>query len=358
MRINPILAPAIALVGLILGCSQSENEPHHHHEEEQDVIEHIIVSSQALQENHIKSRRMELEYLSAEIKATGTVEADPTRVFSIVPRVSGWIKTIYGRPGQKVQRGDLLAEIHSPEFMAAQQEYLNLVSGSLASQADQRLRWLGLTSHDLSLIRSNQTVMEYYPLRASAAGSVTAMERSVGDYVDANQSLGTITDVSTVWVTARFQEQALMNIHLPAQAIMQTSAWPGSSFAGRLNLIEEVIDPETRTIKGRIEIQNPDRKLKLGMFMTIHIQSVDPAAKPALYVPEEAVQWLDGVPFVFVCENDTTFIKRDIDPGKTRHGRIEIKAGLKAGDIIIIEGSFLLKSEMMKNSLEGHDHAE
>lgn len=357
MRISYKLSIIILTLYLAIGCQPAKEEQYH--EEETPAVDHVIITSQAKTENHIRTIKVTTQSLSHTIPATGTVEADPSRIYSAAPRVSGWIKKIYVWPGTQIQVGSLMAEIHSPEFIAAQQEYLNLTRGDIADKAAERMRWLGMSSDDIQQLQNERKVKEYYPLRAPGSGSVSRSELAVGSYVEANRPLVTLTDISSVWVMARFQEQYLSDMQPPQSVEIETSAWPNQCFTGKLSLIEDVIDTDSRTIGGRIEAANPKHQLKLGMFVSIRLQTSISTTNQTIYLPEEAIQRLDGIPFVFVCENDTTYIKREINPGMVLRGQLEIRSGLQAGEEVVIEGSFLLKSEMLKNSQEeGHNHAE
>ncbi len=136
-------------------------------------------------------------------------------------------------------------------------------------------------------------------------------------------------------------------------ATVIVGAFPEAKFKGRINHIADVVDEATRTVKARVEVANPGRKLKPEMFATVEL-ALPADAPPVLAVPEDALQDIDGKKMLFVLtEKDDEFEPRKVEVGRTSGGMVEIVSGLKEGDRHAVMGAFVLKSELKKGELEG-----
>jgi multidrug efflux pump subunit AcrA (membrane-fusion protein) len=131
---------------------------------------------------------------------------------------------------------------------------------------------------------------------------------------------------------------------------VQVRAYPGREFNGRILKLGEALDKETRTLQVRVAIPNPQGLLKPEMYATAAFQQR--TRRPALFVPEEAVQDINGVPAVFVRRSPTEFESRAVQTGQRTNGEVEIQDGLKPQELVVVKGSFMLKSELLKNSIK------
>jgi cobalt-zinc-cadmium efflux system membrane fusion protein len=141
-----------------------------------------------------------------------------------------------------------------------------------------------------------------------------------------------------------------------AEAVLRTQAYPDEDFRGRLVLVGDVVDAGTRTVEGRVEVPNPQGRLKPGMYVDASVAAAGERA--ALVVPESALQDDEGHAVVFVKTGERTFTRREVRAGERFAGYVEILSGLTEGETIVISGGFLLKSEMRKDGLgdeHGHD---
>ena len=151
-------------------------------------------------------------------------------------------------------------------------------------------------------------------------------------------------------------EKDLAKVHKGQAAIVTVGAFPDLKLKGRITYIADLVDESTRTVKARIEVANPGRKLKPEMFATVEL-ALAADAPPVVAVPEDALQDLDGKKVVFVAENEAEFAARQVQAGRTAGGMIEIVSGLKEGERYAVKGAFILKSEVKKGEVvDEHGH--
>jgi RND family efflux transporter MFP subunit len=172
----------------------------------------------------------------------------------------------------------------------------------------------------------------------------------LGSVVNTGDELFAITDPSSLWMIAAANETDLSRLHEGQHMQIETRAWPGSIFAGRILKLGEQLDPETRTLQVRILVPNPIGLLKPEMYATTSLR--ESGRHGALLVPEEAVQDINGVDVVFVRRAGNEFEARTVKAGGHVDGATEILQGLAANEAVVVKGSFLLKSQMLKNTIQ------
>jgi cobalt-zinc-cadmium efflux system membrane fusion protein len=200
-----------------------------------------------------------------------------------------------------------------------------------------------------SLNPGNLYDRELIPIRSPIDGVVIARNVSVGQVVDTGFVAFDISNLATIWVTAAVNQQDLSLIHQGAAADVVSTGFPDQVFHGRVAMIGDTLDPQTRTIPVRIVVPNPGTKLRPGMFASAHI--AEPATRDAVFVPEAALQNINGMPVVFVTPDGVTFQARTVNLGTHSMGKAEVVDGLKAGDRIVVNGAFMVKSEMLKGTM-------
>jgi cobalt-zinc-cadmium efflux system membrane fusion protein len=229
----------------------------------------------------------------------------------------------------------------------------------LAAQAEERraevevrmlhekLRLYGLSAGE---INGSNAAPSRYMVRAPGPGIVLEKEITQGEVIEAGKKVFTISDLSTVWVLLNIYEKDLAKVRRGTSVKIQTESYPGEIFAGKVAYIGDVLDPQNRTVSLRVEVPNPNRRLKPGMFATAEVVTGGASAK-GIVIPSSAIQKIEGKPAAFVRQNDGSFAKRDLDLGKEMGGRVEVKSGLTEGEQLVVEGSFALKSELLKGTL-------
>ncbi len=225
---------------------------------------------------------------------------------------------------------------------------------------ERRLQRFGLSADDLTRLRASSgdaTSWSRTTVRAPFAGVVTAANVAPGEAVDTERELFTVADLSTVWVVGDLYQRDIASVRRGQEAQITTESYPGETFTGRITYVSDVLDSSTRTAKVRCEVPNRDGRLKLQMFVTMGIPTT--TARDALVVPAAAVQQVDDDTVVFVQTGDDTFEKRVVEAGAGTGGWIPVLAGLKAGERVVTEGGFMLKSKLKVASIgEGEEKEE
>lgn len=188
------------------------------------------------------------------------------------------------------------------------------------------------------------------PILAPASGLVFDRKATVGSVVTSGQELFALTDTSSLWMIAAANEVDLSEISVGQRVQIEVRAYPGREFSGSVLKLGEKLDPDTRTLQIRILVPNRQGRLKPEMYATANLQGSE--RRFGLFVPEEAVQDVNGVPSVFVRRAQTRFEARPVRTGQGVEGETEILEGLNAGDSIVVRGSFLLKSQMLKSTIQ------
>jgi RND family efflux transporter MFP subunit len=212
---------------------------------------------------------------------------------------------------------------------------------------------MGATDEDIQITQDTRELQDYLFIAAPFSGSVVAAAAIAGDYVEIGRELFQLADLSSLWATVNIFEKDLTLVKPGAEGEIRIQAYPGVTFKGRLAVLGDVVDAETRTVKGRLEVPNPALKLKPGMFADVTLGSA--RAAEALVIPEKAVRNVEGRNVVFVPGAAGSFVPREVRLGRVFDGWVEILEGLEDGDEVAAEGSFALKAELLKKTLEGEE---
>lgn len=187
------------------------------------------------------------------------------------------------------------------------------------------------------------------PILAPSNGIVLNREVTPGAVVNASSDLFTICDLSTIWALAAVQEEHLSRLRPGVPARVSVQAYPGRTFPGRVLKIDEKLDPETRTVSARIEIDNRAGLLKPEMYATIDLDSG--LSESAIFIPQDAIQDVNGQPTVFVAATADSFRPVPVTVSRSVEGLVQVTGGLKGGERVVARGSFILKSLLLKSSL-------
>lgn len=320
----------------------------------------------------VKTEVVEYRDLSLPVRAAGTVAFNDKRRASVTSRIAGRVEELKVYPGEKVEAGQKLLSLFSSEFLSVQGEYLQIaermkkleeakdaagfsVASRMLDSAVGKLKLMGLEEDTIRSLRESRTPLLLLPVSTLFEGTVIESRVVLGTYVEAGSGLFDIADLRTLWVQADIYEKVLRFMKPGLEAEVRVEAYPGEVFRGRLTLISSVLDRETRTVRVRVEVANPGLRLKPWMFadLTIFME----AGQKVLVVPEKAVREVEGKKVVFVASSGNVFEAREVKTGSMFPGFIEIVEGLKEGESVVTEGSFGLKSEMLKKTIVGdHKH--
>ena len=328
------------------------------------------------------------QHLAGVISATGKVEANADKIAHVSPRISGKIVTVKSSLGDSVAAGQVLVTLDSVELgealsryhqsktkftlaqsnmdrikvlvdkkIAARKEILQAETDYKTAQTElhtdeERLSLFGVSVADLKDDHHKKPLL---PVRSPIGGIITEKHAIVGELSDPSKSLYTVADLSSVWVLVDIHEKDLAKVRRGQAATVIVGAFPDQKFRGRITYLADLVDEATRTVKARVEVGNPGRKLKPEMFATVEL-AIAADSPTVLAVPEEAVQELDGKKLIFVAEKETEFEPRTVELGRASGGMVEVVSGLKEGERYAVKGAFTLKSELKKGELEGHEH--
>ncbi len=306
---------------------------------------------------------VEAELVSMErtIRTTGNVAYDETRLTTVAPRFMGFVERLHvDFTGQAVRRGQPLLEIYSPDLVAAQEELLLALrmerqlreSGStvvsersalLVDAARRRLLLWDISSAQVRQIEASGQARRTLTMHAPSGGFVVEKMVQVGQAVEMGMPLYRLADLSRVWIEADVYEQDLRFVRLGEAAVVEIDAYPGESLRGRVSYIYPEVRMETRTARVRVELANPDGRIKPGMYATVSIQT--PVAGRALLVPRDAVMHSGTHAMVFVEEGEGLYRAREVQVGTDVGGQTQILSGLMPGERVVTRANFLLDSE-------------
>ncbi|NIM50967.1 MAG: efflux RND transporter periplasmic adaptor subunit [Gemmatimonadales bacterium] len=303
----------------------------------------------------------EVRSLDKTIRTVGFVTAAEPRMHWIAPKIGGWIEKLYvDFTGDWVREGQPLIEIYSPELVTAQEELIlarnlqrSLASSSipevrgaadtLLNSARQRLDYWDISEEQIREVEETGRVRRTLTLKSPWSGIV--MEKNVlsGSAIKPGQPLYMIADLSEVWIETEFYEADLALISEGQLVEVSVTAYPGESFAGRLEYVYPTLEQKTRTLKARIAVRNTRNRLKPGLYATVKLTAN--VADSALAIPGSAIVQTGEREMVFVVRPDGMLEPRQVRLGLRTSEWAEVLAGLEAGERVVSSATFLIDSE-------------
>jgi len=310
----------------------------------------IVIDPAVVQNMGVRIARVDRTTLFRHVRTIGEVEVGEDEVSVVNLRFSGWVERIYAdKTGDPVEKGETLFDIYSPGLVSAQEELLLALrtqgpKSALARSARRKLELWDIAKSDIDAIASKRRVRRALPIRAPRSGFILEKTILEGARVKEGSDLYHIGDLSTIWVTAEIYEYDAPWVEVGQPAQMELTYEPGKVIEGRVAYIYPTLDKTSRTLMVRLEFENPDYRLKPGMFATIYIQFQ--RRDDVLVVPTEAIIHSGLRQIVFVTPDDGHFESREITTGLVgdRDGT-EVLSGLSEGDLVVVSGQFLLDSE-------------
>ncbi|HLK33360.1 MAG TPA: efflux RND transporter periplasmic adaptor subunit [Terriglobales bacterium] len=344
----------------------------------------LLFTVPAQQMSHVQVVTVEPTSIRRVLRLSGAVAFNAFRTTPVITQVSGPVSRIMVQPGEVVRKSQPMLYLASPDYSQLRANYLkardafdladkNYVrskdlyahnaiaerdlqaaeSARTQAQADmvaaeQALTIIGISNPETVI---SKTVSPEVPLLAPIAGEVVERLVSLGQVVQAgNTQCFTISDMSTVWVLANVFQDDLAYVHVGDPVAITTSTYPGQEFHGRISYVAEGLDPTSRTVQARVVTQNPGRRLKKDMYVTVTVAAG--AIRNALTVPDSAVlRDAENEPFVYVSVDQANhqFARRSVKLGESSNGKTQIVQGLKPGDQVVGDGSLFLQ---FANSLQ------
>lgn len=384
MRRSPPVLLVVALVAWfpgLVGCKRTTTEAPKK-EEKPDGVD-VVLTPRALDAAKVRTGTPVRQPRRTAVVVAGTIDFAPSRVARVGPSVGGRVGTIAVVPGQKVGKGALLVTIESVDVGRAKSEFdvakSRLDRASAELEREQRLFAEHATSEravlqaqtdkataqsELSAARSRLSTLgvgggvqgQSMPLRSPIAGAVLELKARVGQPVGPTDTLVVVGETDQVWLAVDVYERDIGKVHLGDEVRVASVAYPDRAFAGRVDLVGTTVDPERHVLEARIVLENLDGALRPGMTATARILGGGAAdAGMALVVPRGAIQTIDGQPFVFVQREPGRFEMRAVARGADVEGEVEITLGLTGDETLVTDGTFVLKSEVLKAQMGAND---
>ena len=316
----------------------------------------------------VQTAEVQREKLFRTIRAVGQLTADETKLAHVHLKVTGWIDQVYlDYVGKLVKKGGPLFTLYSPDLVATEQEYLIARKGkqylgnstfpeasqgadSLLQSARERLRLWDISDEQIKKLDETGEVARTLTFYSPIDGFVLDRKAFPQTNVTPDMELYTVADLSTIWATAEIYEYEVPFVRVGQQAQMELSYSPGKTYAGRVTYIYPTVDPQTRTVKVRLEFPNPNFELKPQMYSNV-LLNVDYGNQ--VVVPQAAVLDSGERQTVFVALGDGYFVPREVQTGAKVDEKIIVLSGLKPGETIVTSGNFLIDSESRLSSAMG-----
>lgn len=303
---------------------------------------------------NVATSKVEYRRLERVISTVGSVDYSEQRLYHVPSRVPGRIEKLFvDYIGAYISKGDPLFVIYAPDLVTAQKEYLLHLpkSGQMTHSADtsflkaakERLLLWGITPEQLSNLESGDSIYTRLTIYSPRSGVVVAKTKQAGSYVMEGETVYDITDLSVVWVWAELYEYEIAGVSIGTPVAVSSPAYPGKKFPGRISFVSPEVNRETRTIRVRAELENPDLLLKPGMYVDVDVKIQ--TGKKVLAIPSSAVLETGNRRVVWVKAGPTTFEPRAVVLGVKGGDWWEVLSGLSEGEEVVSSGGYLLDSE-------------
>ena len=341
-----------------------------------------LFSIPADQMSHIQVITVTPSALTRTLRLTGAVAYNGFATTPVITQVSGPVSRIVVSPGETVRAGQPLLYVASPDFSQMRATYMKandsfkladreyarakdlydhraiserdlIAAESARDQAEADLQAAEQSLHVLGFKSPDQAVQTRgspeLPVLAPIAGEVVERLVAPGQVIQAGTTQAfTISNMSTVWVLANVYQQDLPFVRVGNPVTILTDSYPGTEFHGKISYMAAALDPTTRTLQARIDVNNPQRKLKNNMYVTAQVQAGK--VSNAITVPNAAVlRSAENEPFVYTLAGQNQFAMRSVSIGQTSEETTEVTSGLAQGDRIVANGSLFLQ---FANSLQ------
>jgi len=337
--------------------------------DEQSSGDTLHISTDKLQKLGVQTAVAEKRRLSKTLRVAGTIQYDERRQYSVSPKFEGWItRLLVSTTGASVRRGQPLLEVYSPDLISAEEDYRvaakalgELSAGDANARRNmqalmqgslERLRNWDIAEPELGRLRTDDRPPQTMILRAQHDGVITEKTARVGLRFMPGESLFQIADLSTVWMIGNVFEQdlAAVRVGMPVRATLVSN--PGVTFSGKVSFIDPVLQADSRSVQVRIELPNPQGRLKPAMYASVELEAGPGELR--LAVPNSAILDSGTRQLVLIDRGGGKFEPRAVHPGARADGYTEILAGVAEHDVVVVNGNFLIDSESnLRSALAG-----
>lgn len=320
----------------------------------------IRISTEKIQKLGVRTEAASLKALDKVVRAAGRIEVDERRVYAITPKFEGYVERLHvSATGQAVGKGQVLFEVYSPELVSAQREYVIAAQGvqslkdagsdaqsgmkQLAASSLMRLKNWDISDEQIRALEKDGEAKRSLTFRSPVSGIVTEKKALQGMRFMPGEMLYQITDLSSLWVLADVFEQDIALVKSGAKAKVMINAYPGKAFSGNISYVYPTLKAETRTVQVRIELPNPGRLLKPGMFAQVELAVA--ASSKVVTVPLSAVIDSGTRRIVLVQAREGRFEPREVKLGARSDNYVEVLEGVKDGEQVVVAANFLIDAE-------------
>lgn len=371
----------------VLGSCQSQHASDEHHEEsahgDHDSDGLVRISKLGRERSGILTEPVRSEQLVGGVDAPAEVQLNPNRTAHVTPMVPGQIDEVRVSLGDSVEANQVLATMRSVALGEARSAIANARAAVEVARANfvrqEELKREGIGSQrayleaqgllrgtESDLAAASERLHVYggrkgsgstTTIRSPLGGIVIERHATTGEVVSEGSSLFMISDLSRVWVVGRVYEQDVGAARVGAPAVISLQAYPGKLWEGEVSYVSHTLDPHTRTLDVRVELDNADGILRPGLFGRISLSPDTDGTKHVAVIPQGAVQRIDGQTLVFVATGETgVFRPTFVTLGARARGKVEVRDGVTDGDQVVVRGAFTLKSELLARQISEGEH--
>ena len=348
MQLLPVLRKDAEAPGMTVDANKSE----------QPTVFTVPVSRQQL--IGVTYATVENKTLQSTLRAVGTVTYDKQRRWDFVSRVDGYVQRLeVSSSGELVGKNQPLMTIYSPDLLTTQREFLDLLrmrdeaqkahseaalqsAQNLIESAKRRLAQWNITPDQIAELEQSREAKETLTLYSPFKGVVQDLQAGQGRKVSAGDQLVDVVDLSVVWVWAQFYQDELPLLKKDMPVIVTADSNPDEKFAGKIALIDPFVNDASRTVRVRVEIENPDFKLRPGMYVNITLEH---SQGEGLAVPIGAVLPTGERNVVFVDKGEGRLEPRFVELGRKYGDDYAVKSGLREGERVVSSANFLIDAE-------------
>jgi membrane fusion protein, copper/silver efflux system len=309
----------------------------------------VAISSQTAQNLGIRLEKVQTSSFGESFSAVGRIEPDERRFYVVQTRIPGFVERLSVRAvGDPVVKGQKIAEIYAPELLAAQQEYLTLLTlkevdtdNTLKQAARNRLTLLGMSESEVKAITKTGKASPRFGVYTPASGILTELGVREGGQLMAGSSLMQISDLSQVWLIAEVPERDAARLKPGIAADVQLQSLPNEVFKGKVGYLLPMLNESSRTLQVRIELPNKGNRLRPGMYADVAFTG---QTHVALSVSSESII-ATGKRNIVIVKEANSYRPVEVKTGQESNTHTEILSGLTEGEEVVVSGQFLIDSE-------------
>ncbi len=353
---------------LFTSCSRKKTEEHKGMQHgapaaqtSAEIEEKVMLTPESELAIGVKLEKVDYRILTKTIRTVGKIDFNEEKLVYVTPRLGGRVDSILvNYVGYHVEKDEPLVYIYSPNYLSAEQEYIEAINNlektkaiqskgavesakDLVEAARRKLLLLGVKEYHIEDLEKSRRPQPLLLIHSSIEGTVTEKNIILGKYVSEGDNLYTVADLSEVWMYAEVYEQDLAGIRTGESVKIISPAYPEETFEGKITYVGSVVSGETRTVKIRCTLANKDLRLKPGMYVDVYLRTK--STKPQLAIPSSAVLMTGVKNIVYVSGGEGMYSRREVKIGEEEDGYFAVYSGLNQGEMVVTQGNFLIDSQ-------------